>query len=975
MARASSLAWILGALVAFGCPASGPSATPDNAADAEAALAGSNLPELIESPLTGDPLAATIHRLSNGMTVYISTVRDVPRVRALVAVRAGGRHAPAHSTGLAHYLEHMVLFKGSDELGTVDHEAETPHLEAIRELYRELSEAQSAEAREAIFAKIDEHTQAVARTSIPNEIPKLYDRLGFSGTNAFTYPDHTHYITELPTNRLRQWAQLESERLVDPVFRLFYPELEAVYEEYNRALDNAPRRLLEQARAAAFPEHPYGTITVLGKAEHLKTPAFDEMAAFYDRWYVPNNMAIALAGDVDASVLPLLEETFGRLEPAPLQEPEPGKLDGPEGRVEVTVEAPGTQSVRLVWRTVASGHADIPALEVLDRLLDDDLVGRLNALVLTGRVPWARSYNDFMHEAGMTTLEAGVRDDSTHDEVEAMLRQAAAALANGETTQAQLDAAKLQIRLDEIRRYQEAGPRAWRMVQAFVQGEDWTNVAGHAKAIEAVTLEDVQRVAKVYLGENFVAGRIVRGSANPQQLPKPKITPLEFSTQPRSALAATIEDANVQPIEPVFLELGRDAVVTETDYGRLFTAKNDDNDLFDLYVAWDRGAREEQLLCHAWSVLERSGTAEQSAQEFQVALYQLGATVRVGCGMDSAWVYVGGIDEHFEATTSLVERWLLTPHLTDPVREATVAAMLTNRRAATDHDVFITSALRNAVYFGEQSPMLLEPSNAQLRKAPAKKLAKLLTDNLAYEHVVLYYGPREASAIPAFGTGSKKPRPRHLRRYEPLATTEVHVVHRESAQATINIVFPNEPIERDQLALTSSLATYLRRQSFDELRGARALAYVVTAGVDIGDDRDQASLWGRIQAQPDKVVDAVPAFIELLRADSVERARLEGAVSEVAESVRTDRSLRGDALLEIEDWDDFGIDRDRNAVTWDGLPEVDTAAATKLLRSMSKGPAFVTIVGDTSRIALDDLAKIGKVEMHEIDELFSFGAF
>ena len=149
----------------------------------------------------------------------------------------------------------------------------------------------------------------------------------------------------------------------------------------------------------------------------------------------------------------------------------------------------------------------------------------------------------------------------------------------------------------------------------------------------------------------------------------------------------------------------------------------------------------------------------------------------------------------------------------------------------------------------------------------------------------------------------------------------------------------------------------------------------VVAGVDIGDDGDQAALWGTIQAQPDKVVDAVPAFIELLRAESLDGARLEGAVSEVAESVRTDRSLRGDALLEIEAWRDLGVERDRNAITWDGLPGVDTAAATELLQSMSKGPAFITIVGDTSRIELDDLAKIGKVEMHEIDDLFSFGAF
>src|SRR5690606_38174607 len=130
-------------------------------------------------------LGVTIHRLKNGMTVYISTNREQPRVSAWIAVRAGSRHDPPDSTGLAHYLEHM-LFKGSDELGTLDAAAERPHVERIAALYAELRRESDEERRKAIFASIDAETQKSARYAIPNEFDQLYARLGITGVNAFT---------------------------------------------------------------------------------------------------------------------------------------------------------------------------------------------------------------------------------------------------------------------------------------------------------------------------------------------------------------------------------------------------------------------------------------------------------------------------------------------------------------------------------------------------------------------------------------------------------------------------------------------------------------------------------------------------------------------------------------------------------------------------------------------------------------------
>ena len=369
-------------------------------------------------------MAVTIHRLDNGLTVYISTDREQPKISAWIAVRAGGRHDPAHSTGLAHYLEHM-LFKGTAKLGTPDPQAEQPHLDRIRELYRKLNAEQAADRRQALLAEIDRETQAGARWVIPNEMERLYTKLGASGMNAFTSQDSTQYMVDLPSNRLVQWASIESERLARPSFRLFLHELEAVYEEKNRALDSPERRGLEALMAMAWPEHPYGTQTTIGRAEHLRNPAYQDMVDYFQRWYVPNNMAIVLAGDIDAeTALPVLREHFGRWSPRPLSPVIPAACRRSAGRQFQEIRAETSEAVLLGWQVPAAAHADVPALTMLDGLVGHGTAGLLQTrMVLPRHVTSAGTGLNTNREAGLWIVMGSARDGQSLPELERMLLQ------------------------------------------------------------------------------------------------------------------------------------------------------------------------------------------------------------------------------------------------------------------------------------------------------------------------------------------------------------------------------------------------------------------------------------------------------------------------------------------------------------------------------------------------------------------------
>ncbi|MBI3551901.1 MAG: insulinase family protein [Elusimicrobia bacterium] len=290
------------------------------------------VPEILEFPLPSDTMGTTIHRLPNGLTIYLSPNHETPRIAAWIAVRAGSKNDPADAQGLAHYLEHMN-FKGSTALGTLDYSKEKPHLDRITKLYEDHFKAKDPAERERLYKEIDSENKEASKYEIPNEVDKVYRAMGFRGLNAFTSNEETVYIVDLPSNRAEAWAKVEAERFAHPVYRLFQSELEIVYEEKNRTMDNNEEILYEALNKQLYKKHPYGTQTTIGTIEALKNPSLAHMYEFFGRYYHPNNMAIALSGDFDReAMLALLTKHFGAWKPVPLPQPQAWPLPRPKGR-------------------------------------------------------------------------------------------------------------------------------------------------------------------------------------------------------------------------------------------------------------------------------------------------------------------------------------------------------------------------------------------------------------------------------------------------------------------------------------------------------------------------------------------------------------------------------------------------------------------------------------------------------------------
>ncbi len=230
------------------------------------------------------PLKIETYELENGPKIYLNEDKSASNIYGAVWVNAGGKNDPADATGIAHYLEHM-LFKGTEQLATQNYELERPYLENIKRLYDELA-TETDEAKKGILQKqINEQEGKASEYAIPNEFDRLVKSIGSTGVNASTSNDYTNYYNYFPSNQLPKWLDIYAHRFQKPVFRLFQSELEAVYEEKNRAGDDLENRVYEKFNSYIYGDHPYSTQTILGSTEHLKNPSLSKMYQFFQDYY------------------------------------------------------------------------------------------------------------------------------------------------------------------------------------------------------------------------------------------------------------------------------------------------------------------------------------------------------------------------------------------------------------------------------------------------------------------------------------------------------------------------------------------------------------------------------------------------------------------------------------------------------------------------------------------------------------------
>jgi predicted Zn-dependent peptidase len=460
--------------------------------------------------------------LDNGLTFLIIERPVAPVVSFATYVNVGGANEPVGHTGMAHIFEHMA-FKGTHSIGTDNWEEEQETLQELDNTYQQwLQEKYSATPDTAkmsdLWSEFENLEEEAGKYVVNNEYSQIIDRNGGTGMNATTSADRTNYFFNLPENRLELWFSLESDRFKNPVFREFYKEKEVVREERRMRTESQPfGRLLEEFAAVAYTAHPYGR-PVVGWNSDITATTMEDARQFYNTYYVPNNITMAIAGDVDPDEAKELAQTyFGDIPAAP--EPPAVYTKEPEQRGErrFTIQGQSQPYLLMGYHTVAQEHPDSKALQLLGAVLSGGRTSRLYQKMVEGEkqaltVQALNGYPGQKYETMFLTFAVPNQGVSV-DTLETTILKEIEKVKQGEVTQAELDRVRTKARASLIRSLDSNSGLASSLASAEALRGDWKKVFTDLEELQEVTLEDLQRVAQEYFTkDNRTVGAIVTQS-------------------------------------------------------------------------------------------------------------------------------------------------------------------------------------------------------------------------------------------------------------------------------------------------------------------------------------------------------------------------------------------------------------------------------------------------------------------------------
>lgn len=942
--------------------------------------------KLLHGPDPKDPMQAHIYQLDNGLMVYLTQNKEEPRFYAEIAVRAGSKHDPQDATGIAHYLEHM-LFKGSQKIGTLNYEKEKVHLDRIEALYEQHFGETDPEKRAAIYAQINAENQLAAAYAIPNELDRLYTAMGERGVNAHTWVEETVYKVELPANRLAQWAKTEAERFHEPVFRLFQTELETVYEEKNRSLDNKGRVIRQAVQEQFYKVHPY-RVTTLGTVEHLKNPSLKRMYEFYRTYYVPNNMAIFISGDIDIDeTIQLIEREFslwerGELPPFPDYE-EPA-LNAVE-RVEV--QYPGEEYVLLAFRTAKRTHEDAEALQILDMILDNATAGLINLnLNQQQKVRQAGSYPYLLNDYGAQYLWGIPKQGQTLEEVEALLLEQIDLIKAGQFEDWIIPAIVTDFGKSVKQEQESNSSRVGLMRDSYLGFEEWSHAVRTLDRMAKIDKRDIVEVANRYFNGGYVAGYRRDGEQDIPEITKPPIDKIDIDASRQSAFFAAMMAMPFAEIEPTYLVPERDFTTRELAGGnKLYYARNPLNDLFDFSIAIDLGSLTENRLPIARELLDKSGTARFTAEALKKEWYKLGTDFRMSVGDQETTISISGLDANFAASLALLSELMHGP-TTDDATLAELQAIIIDRRddALKDHRT-IHEALYRYHRLGDRAYYRRVLSNEEVRALERQELMDLLRGLLAYRQTLSYTGSQTIGDVQAIlaqhyslPASPVEPPPYQVLDFTQPEKTQLYFFDKEMAQALVRIEYVDVPY---QAALEPAIELFndyfyggMAGIVFQEIREARALAYSVGALYFNGHDQaDYNYMVGGMGTQADKTPEAVAAFVGLLDDMPASPERFAAAQLSVINKYRTERLGFRSVLGAVRGWERKGLAGDPRAGRFAQIQASNLDEVLEFYRQHVEGrPKLISITGDKSKMDLEALAAQGEIIELGLEDLFAF---
>jgi len=939
----------------------------------------------------GDKMQTRIYTLDNGLKVYLSVNNEKPRVQTYIAVRTGSRNDPAETTGLAHYLEHL-MFKGTKQYGTVDYAKEQPLLDEIEQRYEVYRKTADAALRKQLYHEIDSVSQLAAQYNIPNEYDKLMASIGSEGSNAYTGNDVTCYQENIPANEVENWAKVQSDRFRNMVIRGFHTELEAVYEEYNIGLGSDNRKLWESLAKLLFPAHPYGTQSTIGTQEHLKNPSIVNIKNYFKKYYVPNNVAICMAGDMDMDkVIAIIDKYFGSWQPgnditAPRYAPVPD-LTAPK---DTTIMGHEAERVMLGWKFEGAASMQMDTLSIVAEMLSNGKAGLMD-LNLDQKMRYLGGGAGLktMSEYSEFILLGVPKEGQTLEEVRNLMLGEIENLKNGNFSDDLLPSIVNNTKLELYKEMESNDSRASMFVDAFINGEKWENVVGYLDRISKFTKQDIIDFARRHFGDNYAAVYKRQGEDKSQKkIDKPAITAIPSNRDYQSRFVTDIIASEVEPIRPRFVDFKKDMRRFETKRAKLpvFYVKNVENGRFTMQFLFPAGDESDKRLGWAAMYFGYLGTKNMTAEQIKQKFYRLACSYDVNVGSDATAISLSGLAENMPQALALLEKVISGAQADDEAYRQCIALVEKSRADAKHNQESNFKAICHYGMYGTYNPTLNTLSIDEMKGIDPRQLVDMIKNLKDMRHEVLYYGPATEDELTAMLDKNHKVG----RKLLPVPESKPYTPQPVTANEVVIAPYDAKNIYMRQYTSCGrefNIGEYpvaclfneyfgggMNTIVFQELREARGLAYSAGAYY-VTPSRKNMPEYGmtNVITQNDKMMDCIRTFNEIL--DTIPQSEKSFVLAKqgLEKSLATARVTKFGIISRYLSLRKLGIDYDLSEVVYKALPKLTLADIVRYERNvMANKPYRYIILGNEKELDMQSLGKIGTVRRLTTEEIFGY---
>jgi len=932
-----------------------------------------------------DKTGVRVYTLKNSLKVYLAQNTDEPRIQTYIPVRTGSNNDPADNTGLAHYLEHMV-FKGTSKIGTQDWATEKKLITQISDLYEQHKAETDPEKKIAIYKQIDQVSQEASKYSVANEYDKLISSLGAKGTNAHTSLNETVYKNNIPANELEKWMIIEKERFSELVLRLFHTELEAVYEEFNRSQDNDGRLVNFELMNALFPLTPYGQQTTIGKSEHLKNPSMVAIHNYFDTYYVPNNMAIVLVGDLDFDkTIKMVDKHFGTFQYKELPMKKLVTEKPMTAIVSREVNSPTAERLTMAWRTAGVGTKESLLSNITAEILSNaGGVGLIDIAINQKQLALrAGAGASIMNDYGYQSLSLTTKEGQTLEEGKKLLLEQVNRIKKGDFDEWMIQAVINNMILDRMKTFESTDGLATALYDSFIEGRNWNQILSEMEEYSKITKADIIKFANEFYKDNYVIVYKRKGVNDKLvRVSNPKITPIQLNREAQSEFYKNFATLTSSDLAPMFVDFKKEIQTKKVKNTTISFVKNNTNSISNLYYIFDMGSDHNKKTALAINMLEYWGTDTMSTEDFKKEFYKIGVSYSANIANDRTTITLSGLESNLPKGIALLENLMKNVKPNQEVYNTQVATMLNNRANAKKRKESIMSALSNYAKYGKDSRFRDILSEKDLKEMDVNQLADLIKGLTSYEHQIFFYGTDLNTIIATLeknhNLSANKPIPAPKQYAELETANKVYFANYDMVQTEMNRVAKGGKYNPNWGGIASTFNSYfgsgLSSIVFQEIRESKSLAYSAGASYGMANDKNLSDYMSvSIGTQANKLPQAVDALNTLLSDMPKIEKQFNNAKESSLKQIASSRIIKTNIFFTQLNLKKLGFDYDIRKDSYQRIQNLTLDGANDFFNKEVKTKKYNTaIMGKKENLDFEALKKLGEVQEVTLEEIFNY---